>query len=117
MAVTPTSAVGNQQNWFQATVTAANDAVTLTGFMTWTYVGIQISGTWAGTMTFEVTVDGTNWAGVSATPSNSSTAVLTSTANGVWGVQIQGFAGIRARFSTATSGTATVSLKALPSQF
>lgn len=117
MAVTPTSAVGNSQNWNQATVTAANDAVTLSRFLTWTYVAIQLTGTWAGTFTFEVTVDGTTWVTVSALPSNSATTVTSATANGVWNVQIAGYAGIRARFSTATSGTATVSIKALPSQF
>jgi hypothetical protein len=101
------------QQW---SMTAAQEAVTLARFQTWSYAAIQLTGTFVGTVTFETTVDGTNWVTVSVTPSNSVTTVTSATAPGVWFVQITGFAGVRARVSAYTSGTITASIKALPSQ-
>ena len=115
MAVTT---VGTQGQYFQrATCTAQNDAVTQQRFSTWSYAAFQLDGTWTGTVTFEATVNGATWVTVSVTPSNSVTTVTTATANGVWYVQITGFQGIRARFSTASSGTVDISIKTLPSQY
>jgi hypothetical protein len=106
----------NTLNFAQGTLTATNDALTLGRFMTWNYVAFQLTGTWTGTVTFECSVDQVTWVTVSVTPSNSVTTVTTATGNGVWSVQNTGFAAVRARFSTASSGTLGVTIKSLPSQ-
>ena len=81
----------------------ASDAVT-------GMVGFQLTGTWAGTVTFEGTINGSDWVsllrrevGVDATPSGTTT-----TANGVFVVDSAGLLKVRARFSTDTSGTVDV---------
>lgn len=73
---------------------------------------IQISGTWVGTVTFEVSIDGTTYAAANFTPPNSTTAATSATGNGIWAGSVVGYKYLRARFSTATSGTAVVSLRA-----
>lgn len=74
-------------------------------------VGIQLSGTWAGTITFQGSVDGSNWQALDVWPTNSATSVTTATANGVWYAPVGGLAHVRANFTTFTSGTATVTLR------
>ena len=66
---------------------------------------LQLVGTWTGTVTFEGTVDGQTWVAFNMVPSNSATAASTSTSNGVWSANVAGFEAVRARFSTASSGT------------
>lgn len=68
-------------------------------------VGLQLTGTWAGTVTFEATIDGLTWVALNMVPSNSATAASTATSNGAWTANVAGFLLMRARFSTATSGT------------
>lgn len=68
-------------------------------------VGIQLLGTWSGTVTFEATIEGNTWVALNMVPSNSATAASTSTSNGAWTANIAGYTAVRARFSTATSGT------------
>lgn len=114
MAVTLTAPIG--PGFAQGTVTATDDAITLLRFTTWNYCGIQITGTWVGTITFECTVDGATWAAVSVIPAASTTPASTTTANGIWGLQNFGFAGLRARFSAVTSGTPKITIKSLGSQ-
>jgi hypothetical protein len=114
MTITLTAPIG--PNFAQGTVTATDEAITLVRFITWNFCGIQITGTWSGTITFEATVDGTNWVAISVTPFASVTLTSTATANGCWSVQNVGFAGLRARFSTASSGTPKITIKSLPSQ-
>src|SRR5258706_2705369 len=53
-------------------------------------IGIQIIGTWVGTITFQGTVDNTNYVSISMTPSSSSTTVTTATSNGVWTTAVAG---------------------------
>jgi len=74
-------------------------------------VGIQLTGTWVGTVTFEATIDGVTWVALNMVPSNSATAASTSTANGAWTANVAGYTTVRARFSTATSGTVQVYLQ------
>lgn len=71
----------------------------------------QVAGTFVGTVTWEATIDGTNWIGVAVADLASTTRArtLTTTApgllllDGVRGVQL-----VRARVSAWTSGTITV---------
>jgi len=71
----------------------------------------QISGTFSGTITFEGSMDGTNWIGVACANLNSTTRAraLTATAAGLFQFQsVKGLLKFRARISAYSSGTITV---------
>ena len=68
-------------------------------------VGLQLTGTWAGTVSFEATVEGLTWVAFNMVPAASATAASSATANGAWSANCGGYDAVRARFSTATSGT------------
>lgn len=75
------------------------------------YAAIGITGTWTGTMTFQVTYDGTNWNTLSVIPYPAGTAVTSSTVNGTWYQALLGQYGPAQAFRivfTRTSGTALV---------
>lgn len=74
-------------------------------------VGVQLSGTWTGTVTFEGTIDGTNWVAIKGTPLASTTGASTATQSGLWQVPVSGLNQFRARFSTASSGAVVVTLQ------
>ena len=67
---------------------------------------LQITGTWAGTITFQVSVDGTNWV-TKQLISSSGSAASTTTGNSVWSGDL-GARYFRVLMSAYTSGTATV---------
>jgi hypothetical protein len=71
-------------------------------------VGFQISGTWAGTLTFEGTVDHATWQSLNVALTNSTTQVTTTTANGLYVGACAGLRTIRVRCSAYSSGEATV---------
>lgn len=77
-------------------------------------VGIQITGTWTGTITFEGTIDGATYTPLNMTPSDSGTAVTSTTANGVWLGSCGGLAIVRARMSAAPTGSAEVTIQGAP---
>ncbi len=93
------------------TVAAANDAATVSGFPSVGSVGIQITGTFSATITFEATVDGINFVALNCIPSNSATAASTATAVGAFTVSSGGYASIRARCSTYTSGSPVLTVR------
>ena len=71
----------------------------------------QVTGTFVGTITWEATVDGTNWGGVAVADLASTTRAraLTTTAPGLFLLDgASGLQGVRARVSAWTSGTITV---------
>lgn len=70
--------------------------------------GFQLSGTWAGTVTFEGTVDAGTWQTLNVTKTNSTSQVTSATSNGIWVGACAGLMKVRARFSTAGSGTVDV---------
>lgn len=78
-------------------------------------ITVNLTGTWAGTQTFEACISGCNnsagWFAAYLTPVGGSTAVTTTTANGTWSGAVVG-SQVRVRFSTFTSGTALVSVMA-----
>lgn len=78
-------------------------------------VAFQVTGTWVGTITFEGSVDGATFQALNATPTNSSSAATTTTANGVWTGSVGGLKSARARMSAYTSGTAVVTIQAAAS--
>lgn len=93
---------------FQAILQNLNDALTVPTLNVGV-VGFQLAGTWTGTVTFEATIDGTNWISVNADPVPTGAAATTATAGGIYQVPCAGFSQVRARFSTATSGSITCS--------
>jgi len=80
---------------------SASDAVT-------GHVGFQITGTFTATITFEGTINGTDWQTVAATKREDLTAAPTATAPGLFVVDMAGLLKTRARMSAWTSGAALV---------
>lgn len=87
----------------QKTLAVANDALTVPCLNCGT-VGFQLTGTWSGTITFEASLDGATWVAVKA-DNSAGTAATTATGNDIYTLPCAGFSQVRARFSTATSGT------------
>jgi hypothetical protein len=93
-----------------ATLNAAEEALTLTA-LTADSVVLQVTGTFTGTITFEASVDGTNYVAIAMKASAQTTAttlVTTATAAGVFSLNIQGLPNFRARMSAYTDGAAVV---------
>lgn len=77
-------------------------------------IGVQITGTWVGTITFQGSVgtsSSSTFVSVLVTPSTSSVPVSTTTGNGVWTASIAGLNQIRVVFTSWMSGTATVTFR------
>lgn len=77
-------------------------------------VGVQVTGTWTGTLSFQISVDGNTWQTGNVSASNGTTAVTTATANGVWAGSIAGFRFFKVKATAWTSGTAQVVLNSAP---
>jgi hypothetical protein len=93
-----------------ATLGAAEAALTLSALTADTVV-VQVTGTFTGTITFEASVDGTNYVAIAMKASAQTTAttlVTTATAAGVFSLNIQGLPNFRARMSAYTDGSAVV---------
>jgi hypothetical protein len=88
-------------NGTPVTVTAGGEG----GYATLT---VQVVGITTATITWEGTVDGTNWVAILATPLTTGTAATTATADGIYRINVTGLASVRARISAWTSGTITV---------
>lgn len=74
-------------------------------------LGIQITGTWTGTLTFSTSIGtSTNSTFVSAlvTPVGSTTPVTTTTGNGVWSIPVAGFAQVKVAVTITGTGSAIV---------
>lgn len=92
------------------TLGALNATVTMSADVADRY-SVQVTGTWAGTITFECSVDGTNWvseAVVSSASTAITTGVTTTTTNGVWSSDAYAIPYVRVKMTAYTSGTATV---------
>ena len=100
--VTLQSAAGATGNGTALNVTATNGGSGAT-------LGLQVSGTFTGTVTFEGTVDGSTWAGVAARSTGTTdTLVASATAAGLFRVDVRGLLQFRARVSAYTDGNVTV---------
>lgn len=63
------------------------------------------------TLQFEASGDnGTTWVALNVTPSNSTTAVTSTTGTGTWQANVAGYTQARIRMSTLVGGTSTVSI-------
>lgn len=68
----------------------------------------QVKGITTVTITWEGTVDGTNYVGFLMAPVTTGTGALTATADGIYRGTVAGFTQVRARISTWTTGATTV---------
>jgi hypothetical protein len=79
---------------------------------------IQVTGTYTGILTVQVTIDGTNWISLAATTSiiNMATAAqsatIASAAVGMWQLDVSSCVGVRVTALAAVTGTAVVTLVA-----
>lgn len=73
-----------------------------------TTLTVQVVGITTATITFEATVDGTNYVAIQFTNLTSGTAATTATADGIYRATVLGLLDVRARVSAWTSGTITV---------
>ncbi len=90
---------------------STSNAQTISDFNGRNTVGIQITGTWTGTLIFEGSVNATDWFTVSALPIGGTTVVTTATANGQWQADVSGFSDFRVRCSVVGTSTAVVDLR------
>ena len=95
------------------TVAALNNAASIDGFPSNGVLGVQISGTFSATITFEATMDGANWVAFNMTPAASATAASTATTTGAWTANSGTYIAFRARCSAYTSGSPVVTVRYL----
>ncbi len=74
-------------------------------------VGLGITGTWAGTVSFQGSADGINFFTLDMTPFASGTAVGSATANGNYFTPVQNLVAVRVKFAR-TSGSVAITLAA-----
>ena len=75
---------------------------------------VQLVGTFTGTVTFEATVDSTNWAVINGMPVASTTPASTATAEGIWYITSNGLSGVRVKATAWTDGSLVATLVGLP---
>lgn len=91
----------------------ATVALSLTGS---TGFAVDLRGTFVATVTFQGTIDGTNWFTIAVIPAGSGAniaSVTTATAAGAWVGNANGMQQVRAIATAYTSGTVTVTLRAM----
>lgn len=71
-------------------------------------LGVQVTGTFVGTLQFEQSIDGVTYVSLAMVPNTLGATVTSTTAIGFWTAPIAGARWVRVRFSAYTSGTATV---------
>jgi hypothetical protein len=79
------------------------------------HVIVQVTGTWVGTITPEISVNGTDYVAQaikSSTQVNATTLITSFTTNGISSTSTIGVPWFRLRMSSYTSGTATVEIHA-----
>jgi hypothetical protein len=75
----------------------------------YTCLTLQVEGITTATITWEATIDGTNWVAIEATNlASSATPATTATADGIYRVVVAGLMQFRARISAWTTGATTV---------
>jgi hypothetical protein len=85
----------------------ATDSTVEMGTANCATVGVEVTGTWTGTITFETRI-GSTWDNAQTLTVAEADAAATITANGRRLIKTAGRAEVRARFSTATSGSPVV---------
>jgi hypothetical protein len=106
----PRGFVASQNLQTAAVATGNGTPIDCRGF---SWLAIHVVGITSATITWETSLDGTNWFGVLVAPPVTGTGALTTTADGVFRVQCAGFGFFRARISTWVSGTINVIASAM----
>jgi hypothetical protein len=75
---------------------------------------IQVADTFAGTVSFQLSVDGQNFLPVSGSPVDGSTAVSSTTAPGLWAFNVAGALVLQVVGSSWNTGPARITLRAVP---
>lgn len=74
-------------------------------------IGLQITGSFVGTIIFQASLDGVNWqnqiAGVAANSTARTTGVISATSIGLWQFDVSCYTHFRVNMSAWTSGTAS----------
>ena len=74
-------------------------------------ISISVTGTWVGTITFQVTNDNENWFDITlhhSEDADKKAATKTTTSNGLFYHPTGAFKQVRSRMTSYTSGTATI---------
>ena len=77
-------------------------------------VGVQVTGTWTGTLALQVTLDGTNYADVLMRLTTTEATAASTSANGIFYANVIGARNVRVAATAAMTGTAVVTLVGLP---
>lgn len=77
--------------------------------------GVQVSGTWAGTIVFEASINGVDWISCNGLPIGDTTPVSSTTTSGIWQFDLSGGLHLRLTMSLYASGAAVVHVQ--PAQF
>lgn len=88
-------------------------ALSLNGASGW---AVDLRGTFVATVSFQGTIDGTNWFTIAVIPAGGTVSVATvttATAAGAWWGNATGLQQVRARTTAYTSGTIVVTLRAM----
>jgi hypothetical protein len=88
-----------------ATGTAVGTPADVSGLPT---VGIQVTGITTATVTFQGTIDKTNWEAVEAVNMGSAAVGTQATADGIYSVPTAGLKQLRANITVHTSGEITI---------
>lgn len=77
-------------------------------------VGVDISGNWSGTLTFQATINQVNWFNILAIPATSvgGSPTASTTSNGQFIISVAGYAQVQVVFTSYVSGLAVVSMDA-----
>lgn len=115
VAVSGTVAVNQSGVSATGSLTGNNQdvALSLSGSSGW---AVDLRGTFTATVTFQGTIDGTNWFTIAVVPAGgtvSVASVTTATAAGAWWGNATGLQQVRARTTAYTSGTITVVIRAM----
>ena len=90
------------------------DAATATGVgntlavSRYSHIVFQVSGTFVGTITFQATVDGSNWHNILPNDITTGVSSATTTTTGLYRVDVTGLSIVRANITVYTSGSITV---------
>lgn len=71
-------------------------------------VGFQVTGTFSGTLEFQVTINGTDYVATQIYPVNTGTAATTTTTTGLFKTDVVGIVGVRVISTAWSSGTANI---------
>lgn len=98
----------------QCVINASGGAISVANPLA-SHISVQVSGTWTGTLNFNMSIDGQNWSNtLGLVPTSGGSAVLSTTANGMWTATGGGFPTgvtfIQVEAASWTSGSATVTV-------